>query len=366
MKLKFAKEALLNGLQAVQNLVGIRSTLPILANVLVTAEKDKVWLTTTDLDLSVRCGIDAEVGKTGTTTLPVRRLVGIARELPEGDIEIAVDDKDVASITCGSSFFKIIGMSDDEFPPIAKADGKFCYHVDEGIFRGMLTKCSYAASTDETRFVLNGVLLNFAGGKLTMVATDGRRLALVEQEIEFPKESEKSVVLPNKAVAELLRLLGDEGSMMKICVKDNMVMFEFRSIQVTSKLVEGTYPNYRQVIPSKCEERVAVERESLLTSLRRIALLSAADKSSAAKLTFGKNKLTLTINTPDVGEARETLPVKYSGKEIAIAFNPEFMMDPLKNLKNDEIAIEIIDDLSPGVIKCDSPFLYVIMPMRVG
>lgn len=364
MKLKLTKESLLAGLQAVQNVVGMRSTLPILANVLITTTEDKIALTTTDLDLSVRCGIDGEIGKSGTTTLPVRRIAGIVRELPESDIEIVIDDKDVATVTCGPSYFKIVGMSGDEFPPIAKADGKYSYRIDQGVFRGMLSKCAYAASTEETRYILNGVHLNFSGGKLTMVTTDGRRLALIEQEVEFPKEAEKAVVLPNKTVAELLRLLGNEGEM-NICIKDNVVLFEFGRIQLTSKLIEGTYPNYRQVIPAKCEERVNVERESFLTALKRVALLST-EKSSAAKLTFGKNKLTITISTPDVGEARETLPVKYAGKEIAIAFNPEFMMDPLKNLTNDEVAIEITDDLSPGVIKCDMPFLYVLMPMRVS
>jgi DNA polymerase-3 subunit beta len=129
-------------------------------------------------------------------------------------------------------------------------------------------------------------------------------------------------------------------------------------------MIEGTYPNYRQVIPSQCEERVTVEREGLLTALRRVSLVTT-DKSNATKLTFGKNKLSITVTTPDVGEARETIPVKYNGKEIVVAFNPEFMMDPLRTLTNDEVFIELTDELSPGVIKCDMPFLYVLMPMRI-
>ena len=363
MIFKVTKAAMMAGLQAVQNVVSIRSTLPILSNVLLSAQKGKLSLTTTDLDVSVRCGIDADVGKTGGSTLPVRRLSSIVRELPDAEIEFDIDDKDIATVTCVSSFFKIIGLSEDEFPPIPKAEGKTCYTMDQGVFREMLRKTSYASSADETRFVLNGVLLSFKAGKLTMVATDGRRLALVENEVEFPKEAEVDMILPSKVVSELLHTLRDEGPL-KIFARENQVVFEFGEVLVASKLIDGTYPNYRQVIPAQCEERVTVERESLLTALRRVSILST-DKSNAVKLTFGKNQVAITISTPDVGEARETIPIKYTGKEITVAFNPEYMIDPLKNLANDEIFVELTDDLSPGVLKCDIPFLYVLMPMRV-
>lgn len=364
MKIEVAKNALLEGLQAVQNVVSIRTTLPILSNVLITAEKGKLSLTTTDLDVSIRCTIDAKVAKPGATTLPARRLSSIVRELSQSDIEIDVNDKDIASVTSESSFFKIMGLSEEEFPPIGKPEGKFCYTLDQGVFREMLRKTAYAASADETRFVLNGVFLSFKGGKLVMVATDGRRLALIEHEVEFPKEAEVDMVLPSKVAGELIHTLQDEGEL-RIYTQDGKVMFEFDTILVTSKLIEGTYPNFRQVIPAQCEERIAVEREGLLAALRRVSLVTT-EKSAATKLTFGKNKLTVLMTTPDVGEARETLPIKYSGKEITVAFNPEFMMDPLKNLSNDEVYVELTDDLSPGVIKSDIPFLYVLMPMRIS
>jgi len=364
MKFKVTKAALLDGLQLVQNVVGSRSTLPILANMLLTAEDKKLWLTTTDLDVTIRCAIEAEVQKGGSTTLPVKRLSGIARELPDKPIEFEVDDKDTATVKCESSFFKIIGIKDDEFPPMPKTESKYCYHFDQGVVKEMFRKTSYAASTDETRYVLNGVLLNFKGNKLAMVATDGRRLALVEQEVEFPKEAETSVIVPTKTVNELLHTLGDEGEL-KVRATTTQIVFEFGDVVIASKLIEGTYPNFRQVIPAKCEERVAVERETLLTALRRVSLLTT-DKSNATKLTFGKNKIVITTITPDVGEARETVPVKYTGKEITVAFNPEYMMDPLRNLSSDEIIVELTDDLSPGVIKCDIPFLYVLMPMRIN
>jgi DNA polymerase-3 subunit beta len=228
----------------------------------------------------------------------------------------------------------------------------------------MLKKTAYAASSDETRFVLNGVLLSFRDGKLTMVATDGRRLALVESEVEFPDEAEGDMILPTKAVSELLHVLGEEGDL-KIYAKENQIVFEFDDVLLASKLIDGTYPNYRQVIPTQCEERVTVEREVLLTALKRASLLTT-DKSSATKLTFNDNQLVVVTTSPDVGEARETLAIKYTGKEITVAFNAEYMMDPLRNLSNDEIFVELTDDLSPGVIKCDIPFLYVLMPMRIS
>jgi len=362
MKFKVTKGALFEGLQAVQNVVSLRSTLPILSNALLDAENGTLSLTTTDLDVSVRCSIEADVIKPGKTTLPVRRLASIVRELPDSGIEVEIDDKNTASVTCGSCFFKIIGLSEDEFPPVAKPEGKYSYTIDQGVFKEMLKKTAYAASTDETRFVLNGVLLSFKGNKLTMVATDGRRLALVEHEVEFPKEAERDVILPSKVVSELVHTLSDEGAL-KLFATDNQVVFEYGRVVVSSKVIDGTYPNYRQVIPTQCDERISIEREGLLTALRRIGILST-DKSSSTKLIFGKNKLTISIKNPEIGEAEETLPIKYDGKDITVSFNPDYMMDPLKNLSNDEVAIELTDELSPGVIKCDIPFLYVLMPMR--
>lgn len=364
MKFTITKSRLLEGLQTVQNVVSARSTLPILANVLLTADDDGLTLTTTDLDISVCSHVPATTDVAGATTLPVRRLFSIIRELPDGPIEIDIDEDDVARVQCGSSFFRIIGLAMSEFPPVPVPEGQFSYNLDEGVFREMLRKTAYAASTDETRHVLNGVLMCFKEGKLTMVATDGRRLALVEHEVEFPPEAEKEMILPTKSVNELLHILGESGDL-RIFTQQNQVMFQFGEVVMSTKLIDGVYPNYRQVIPAQCEERITIERELLFTSLRRVALLTT-DKSNATRLTFADNQLVIVTNTPDVGEARETLPIKYTGPEISVIFNPEYMMDPLKNLSNDEIYIELNDGLSPGVIKCDIPFLYVLMPLRVS
>jgi DNA polymerase-3 subunit beta len=196
------------------------------------------------------------------------------------------------------------------------------------------------------------------------VATDGRRLALFESDLEFPKSNERDFILPTKAVTELQRLLGDEGEVI-VSSSNNLVSFQLNGSQLVSKLVEGNYPNYRQVIPGEAKERIPLEREALLNCVRRVALLSS-DKTSSLRLSFTKNNLDITATTPEVGEAKESMSVNYRGRDIAIAFNPEFLMDPLRNLPNDEVYLELIDEMSPGVLKIQTPFLYVIMPMRVS
>ena len=364
MKFTISKEAIIEGLQRVQSVVVSRTTLPILSNVLVHAEGETVWLTTTDLEVSVRTGVQARVERAGSTTLPVRRVFSIFRELPAEEIEIETDEKDNATIQSGSSYFKIIGISEEEFPPLPEFTGERSFTLEQGVFKEMLRNTSYAASSDETRYILNGVLLSFRGDKLTVVATDGRRLALIEQELEFPKDSEVDLVIPSKTVDELIKNLGDEGQI-QIRASANQISFEFDRLLIVSKLIEGTYPNFKQVIPSQCEERVAVEREAMFTAVRRVALLTN-DKSNSVRMTFAKNLLEITAVTPEVGEARETIPVKYAGKQISIAFNPDFIIDPLRNIASDEVYFEMTDDLSPGVLKCDIPFLYVLMPMRIN
>ncbi|MDD5704475.1 MAG: DNA polymerase III subunit beta [Kiritimatiellae bacterium] len=364
MKFTIARAKLLDALQKVQNVVAARSTLQILANCMIRAEGGKLTITTTDLDISVRCEVEARDIQEGATTLPVRRLVGIVRELPEQDIEMNVSEEDQASVQCGSTFFKIVGLPMRDFPPVPAAEGSACYRIDSGAFREMLRKTSYAVSLDETRRVLTGVLLAFKEGKLTMVATDGRRLALVEHEVEFPPEAEAELILPSKAVNELMHILREDGDL-SIYAQKGQAVFSSGEATLSTKLVDGVYPNYRQVIPTGCDERVVVMREELLTALRRVSLVTT-DKSNATKLTFNNNQLTVSTQTPEIGEARESLPIKYGGKEISVIFNPEYVMDPLRNLDSDEIFIEMSNGHSPALVKCNLPFLYVLMPLRVN
>jgi DNA polymerase-3 subunit beta len=364
IKFKVTKEAILDGLQRVQNVVSTRTTLPILSNVLVQASTGSLNLTTTDLDVGVRCKVEAEVSKAGSTTLPARKLFSILKEVPAAEIEVEVDDRNAASIRCGSSFYKIMGLPEEEFPRFPDSGAGKALKIEQAVLRDMLKKTAYAVSNDETRYVLNGVFMGFKGDKLTVVATDGRRLALIEHDIEVPKGAETELILPTKAVAELERLLADKGDV-KLSIGENQIIFELDGTTLVSKLIEGTYPNFRQVIPTETKERVPLERELLLAALRRASIL-ASEKSQSVKLNFAKNTLTITATTPEVGEAKETLSINYKGKEITIAFNPQYMMDPLRNLDADEVFVELSDELSPGVIKVNAPFLYVLMPMRLN
>jgi DNA polymerase-3 subunit beta len=364
MKFSATKEKLLEGLQQVQNVVSTRTTLPILSNVLLQAKGGEVLLTTTDLDVGVRGAFEASVEKDGATTLPARRLFTIIRELPSSEVSIEVDGKNAASIRSGQSFFKILGLPEEEFPPLPKFDSAKVVTIRQKDLRDGLKKTSYAISTDETRYVLNGLLFSFKENKLTLVATDGRRLAMVDIELEFPKSHEADIIVPTKAVTELGRLLTEDGEV-KVSVGSGQIAFELNNTLLVSKLIEGNYPNYKQVIPSETKERVTLERETFLNSLRRVSLL-ASDKSNSIKLNFSKNNIDITANTPEVGEAKESLPVAYKGRDFSIAFNPEFLMAPLRALGEDEVFLDLIDEMSPGVLKIQTPFLYVLMPMRIS
>lgn len=363
MKFTISKLAFLDALQQVQHVVSNRTTLPILSNVLIEAAAGQLRLTTTDLDVGVSGVVSAEIEKEGSTTLPAKRLVSIIRELPSELVEISVDNKNQASIKSGPSFFKIIGLSEDEFPPLPKFEDAREYKMPQAILRDSLKKTAYAISTDETRYVLNGIFTSFRDGKVTLVATDGRRLAMVENDLEFPATNEVDIIIPSKAVQELQRLLGNEGDVI-IKLTDSQIAFEIAGNLLVSKLIEGNYPNYRQVIPGSTTERIKVGREAFLESLRRVSLL-ASDKSNSIKLSFTASGIDLMANSKDIGEAQESVAVAYAGKEFSIAFNPEFLMAPLKNLEVDTIYLDLIDEMSPGVIRIDGTFLYVIMPMRV-
>jgi DNA polymerase III subunit beta len=368
MNLTISKDKIMDGLQAVQNVVSTRTTLPILSNVLMRAEGDKLELTATDLDVTVSCAVEAKVKKPGSSTVPVKRLFGIVRELPATEIELDIDDKNYCSIHAGASYYRINGLSAEEFPPTKPKEEKKVLLPQE-IVKNMLRKTSFAMSMDESRYVLNGIFFMLKDHKMTMVATDGRRLALVDEEADVSDPSQGEFIVPAKAVNELNRLLQDKGEV-EVGYAENQASFLLKdeknsTVLIITKLIEGNYPNYRQVIPSETKERVQLGREEFLHALRRAEIMTS-DKANSVKLSFGKNKLEITANSPDVGEARETLAVNYKGPEIAIAFNPKYLIDPLGALTNDEIFFELIDELSPGVMKINGPFLYVVMPMRLS
>src|ERR1700737_1835281 len=225
MKFSVSKDKLLEGLSTVQNVVSTRTTLPILSNVLLQASDGEIRLTTTNLDVGVRGSVETQSGRTGGTTLPARRLISIVRELPASEIYFDVDTKNVASIRSGSSYFKILGLPEEEFPSLARFEDAKIFTIAQKVLKDGLKKTSYAISTDQTRYVLNGILFSFKDNKLTMVATDGRRLTLVDLEVEFPRSQETEIIVPAKAVTEIQRLVREEGEV-KLSIGQNQIAFE--------------------------------------------------------------------------------------------------------------------------------------------
>ena len=364
MKIKVNKEAIIDCLQKVQAVINPRNALPVLSNVLFKAENGKLELTATDMALTVRATMAAEVAESGSTTLPAKRIFGVFRELSVDEAEMEVNESNIAFIHAASAYFRIHGISEADYPSLPEMADAKTYSLDQAAFRNMLRLTSYAASTDANRPLLNGVLLSFKGGKLSVVATDSRRLALVEHEVEFPADAGMDLIVPLKTVDELIRTLGESGPL-KILATPKQIAFEFDRMLIVSKLVEGTYPNFRQVIPQSNGDRVSMERETLLTGVRRTSQL-VIDAVSGVKLTFTKNRLEILATAPEIGEARETMDVKYNGPDIGISFNPAFLMDPLKALTTDEVYLDLTDDTSPGVVRSTINFVYVLMPIRVS
>ncbi|MBL4576749.1 MAG: DNA polymerase III subunit beta [Opitutaceae bacterium] len=374
MKFKINRDHFTNGLQQVLNVVGSKATMPILSNVLIEAEGDHISLTTTNLDMGIRCRIKASVGEVGAITLPVRKLATIVRELPNLDVQIESSSNHQIKITSGGSIFRIMGIGKEEFPPLPEFSDEKAFQMEQSQLSTMLKSVSYAQSGDETRYILNGVYFSFQDGKLTLVATDGRRLALIAKELEFPADQGGNIILPAKTVAELLRLL-EKGEKLKIAFNDRRVAFQIYTDDdesgfvgdtfLVSKVVEGNYPNYQQVIPKETHQRIKVERELLLQCVHRAALVTS-EKSNSVKIKVSNNLLEITASSPDFGEAHESLAISYSGPDLQVAFNPQFVMDPLKALSKDEVFFEVKDEVSPGVFKTLENFLCVIMPVRLN
>ncbi len=379
MKIRIAKNVFVSGLQQVLNVVGTRTSLPILSNVLLNAREGSLELTTTNLDMGIRCLINATVLEEGRIALPARKLASIIKALPDTEIELDCSQNQ-AKITCGRSKFRIMGMDDGEFPnlPIFEKDQAFV--LEQQKLLSMLRHVSFAQSEDENRYLLNGVFFSFrleeGQTQLNLVATDGRRLSIMQQKVEAPASFQNmEFILPAKAVAELERLL-QQTAPIKIYFNDKQIAFELEledsakenglkhTIYLVSKKVEGRFPNYQQVIPQNTEHHIRLERALLLESIQRAALVSNLDNSTV-KLKFSENLLEISASSVEFGEAQESIAIAYEETPVTIAFNPRFLLDPLKALQDDDIFFEFKDELSPGVIKTNDQFLCVVMPLRL-
>ncbi|MBN2451449.1 MAG: DNA polymerase III subunit beta [Lentisphaeria bacterium] len=362
MKITLSRDLLLNGLRLTGNVVSSRTPMPVLLNVLFEAEKDSLCLSATDLEVAIRTSMPAFVQEPGRTTLPSRKITQIVGALAAGDVALETDEQEATSVSCGPSFFKLSGLSAAEFPSDTGFEEDWSFPVPGVELRKMLAKVSYATSEDETRHVLNGVLLSIREGMLTVAATDGRRLAMVERPLEGEQVTEGDVILPAKVVSELGRMLEGLGDV-KVRLSASKAEFSFGGTILTTRLVEGTYPNYRQVVPSGFAQSVAIPRVAFADALNRVSMV-VTETSSAVKVTLKPAQMVVSAISHEVGEAKEPLEVSYEGEPLEIAFNPLFFVDPLRHLECDQLIMQFNDEYSPVAISGDEGFLYVVMPMR--
>lgn len=368
MKLICGKEELLKGVQIVQTVVSPKSTLPVLSNFLLEAEKQQIKLSSTDLEVGVSCFIKGEIAKEGSITIPAKRFGDIIRELPEDkDIEIRADETNQISIKCGKSHFILMGLPKSDYPVLPSFPEEKNFEVSKEVLKSMIRRTSFAVSTDETRYVLNGLYLNCEKGTMKLVSTDGRRLAYMLRE-NIDKKIENKVIIPTKAVNEVQRILAadEKDENVKIGVTENQVAFKIGSVTIISRLIEGTFPNYEQVIPKKHDTQVKLKTKETLSAVRQMALL-VADKAAGIKFTFGKNTLRITASAQGLGSGEAEIDIEYQGQVFDIAFNPAFLIDVLKNMDESEVYFEMTNSLNPALIRPvnDKNYLCVIMPMRV-
>jgi len=362
MKIETKKEVLLNAIQKLQNIIGPKTTLPILANILLETQHNNLRLTATDLDIGISCVIPVNIHEPGAATIPAKRLNDIIRELPDNNVSIYTKKNNSVIIETDKCQFKIVGLSCEEFPKLPEFKDKEAIQLDQSDFKEIIQLVAFAVSVDESRYILNGILFKIEKNTLTLVATDGKRLAVAERKLKQNTDKEVAIIVPIKTIHELNRNL-KEGEL-SLLLSANQALFDLGGLIIVSRLIEGEFPDYKQVIPPVSENAIGIGREQFLLAARRAALLSTPDYQ-AAKMEVFKNKLVISKSTPDIGESREELSVEYQGGEIVVGFNPVYLIDVLKNLREEKISFEVTDSEKPGVIRL-SGYTYIVLPMRLG
>ncbi len=363
MKFKIEKTVFLNGIQTVQNIITPKAVLPILANILLETQSNGLKLTATDLDVGISCVVPVDTQEQGAITIPSKKLSEIVKELPGTTISLTVKKNNIVIIETEQCQFKIIGLPKEEFPKLPEFKDKEVIKIEQPVLQEILKLTSFAVSYDETRYILNGILFKINKNNLVVVATDGKRLAVKDKKIQQSVEKDICIIVPIKTIYELIRNLKTEGELSFI-LGNNQVLFDVGSVIIISRLIEGEFPDYSRVIPPLSENKMRVRREQLLLAIKRASLLVTPDYQ-AVKFELFKNKLVVSKSTPDVGESREEVSIEYLGKEMAIGFNPNYLIDVLKNLQDETIEIELADSEKPCVIRING-YIYIILPMRLS
>jgi DNA polymerase-3 subunit beta len=368
MKFTITREKLHEGLGAVAASVPSKTTLPVLANILVEASKDGLKLSGTDLDISVSTTIPASVDQEGATTLPARKLVEIVKELPNAAIRMTSSGEQRASIECGKSKFKLLGLSRDEFPafPTVKFEGG--WKVAAKDLQKLISHVAFAASTEESRPILNGVLWELRADRMRMVATNGHRLARMDVPTSGQGGGQADLIIPPKALDQIRRLFGGDEEI-EIGKSDNHLGFRSTTTQIYTRLIEGPYPNYEQVIPRENDKSLTADKAALAAALRRMSIV-ASDQTHRIRMAFTNGACKMSVQTPDLGEAQEELAVAYEGDSLEIGFNAAYMLEILKYMPTDEVrmtfkAPERAATCEPVGWDDPASFMTLVMPLRL-
>jgi len=375
MKVRIGRDELLTGLQRVQGVVEKRNTMPILSNILFEAKQDGAEIVATDLEIGMRGLYKATVLKTGGVTISARKLFEIIKELPPGEIDLTAGDNNWTTIQSGKSHFKVVGLSSAEFPALPAIEREGLIPLSGDGLLELIRKTLFAAGDNDARYILNGLLVTLMVTDkktvLRLVGTDGHRLAVAEQEVGKAGSKggpqEIKAIIPKKAAQEMRRLLeeGGDGEPL-IGFTKHLMIFRKSGLLLTSRLMEGNYPNYQQVIPKEGGRKITVNRVELESALRRVSVLSK-DKASAVKVSFASGKLSLFSSSPDYGEAAEELPARYEGEVLNTGFNARYLLDVLSVLDGESISLQMETALSPCLIQePESPgFKVVVMPIKI-
>lgn len=376
MELTVAKADLQKELQLCQGVVEKRSTIPILSNVLLKAADGKLSIAATDLDVTILSACAARVTTPGGVTIEARRLFDIIRSLPDEDVHILMQENNSLLVESGTAKFRLLGLPAEDYPTLPAVDMSDAYTISLEELKTMVGKVRFAITHEETRFQLNGALLKIQPSKMEMVATDGHRMAL----INFPKGgngktkkgSDFTVLVPRKALEEILRLEGDEDGTVRFGVSDNQLFFEAGERRLMARMIDVNFPNYMEVISRDNDRHVMVDRERLLSTIRRISLV-ANERTRAVRFDFAPGKLTVSSTNPELGDARETVPIDYAGNPFFVGLNAAYVTDFLSAVDTPQVSLDLKDENSQCIGRPASnaedlayDYLYVVMPMRLA
>lgn len=368
MKFTSNKDNLSFGVQVVQRAVSSKNPLPVLSGILLNLKNGQLIFTATDLEMGIECSVPVDTGEEGGVVLPSRYFGEIVRKLPDVKISLDVNkENNSTSIKYGQSEFNLLGLPADDFPILPSIDSESTLIIKKEIFKNMIKQVSFSVSSDDNRPVFTGILVEIENGSIRLIATDTHRLAYRSGKIEnLDLSFSKSVIIPGKTLNELNRIMNSDSEEIKIAFGDNQIVFEMPGIRLISRLIEGQFPNYKQVIPQGCKTKIRIKTKELLEAAERASLL-AKEGSNVIKLNITSEKMIINSNSPEIGKIEEQINIEIEGEEAQIAFNSKYLIDVLKVIDVDEILLELTGSLSPGIIKPleGEDYVYLILPIRI-